>query len=88
MKYWYVKFEYYNETRGEAFECDRVIISLKEHFPLKEVKEMAIKELKNISELDKKTDLVNDDFSIMISNQVQINQEDFDAFNKEFKKNK
>jgi hypothetical protein len=81
MKYWYVRFEYHNETQGEAFEYERVIQSSKEFFPLKEVMEMAENEVKKGPETDPKVDLDNDDFTIMIMNQVQINEDDFISFN-------
>lgn len=85
MKYWYFVFKYNNQTRNEEWICDRVISSTKEYFPLKEVNEMAIKELKDIPEVDGETDFDNDEITIMIDNQFQIDKEDFDVFNKELK---
>ncbi len=83
MKYWYFKFDYSNVTRDEVFEYERVIKSSKEHFPLKEVREMIIQVIEQDSEKDPKTDLNSDDFSAQIMNQVQINKEDFISFNEE-----
>lgn len=86
MKYWYFKFTYENETTQQGMEFERVVKSTKEHFPLTEAKNIADDAIQKTSEINLQTDLSNDDFSVMIDNQVQINEEDFNAFEEEYKK--
>ena len=86
MKYWYFKFTYENATTRQGIKFDRVIQSDGEHFPLKEVRIMAQGIIQETPGVSFRTDLANDDFSIMIDNQFQISKEDFDHFNENLKK--
>lgn len=85
MKYWYFKFVYSNTTKETWFEYENVIQSSKKHFPLKEAREMSDLIVKEDVDVNS-TDLASDDYSITIENQVQINKDDYIAFNKEFDK--
>lgn len=86
MKYWYFTFDYENQTTGGGSIHEAVVQSIKDYFPLKEVRKMTEEIVISMSEIDSMTNLDEDDYTIMITNQVQINQEDFDVFNKEFEK--
>ncbi len=86
MKYWYFKFTYENETVEQGIECETVIRSEKEHFPLVEAKDKADELIKKDPSILSETDFNNDEITIMIDNQFQINEEDFDAFHEELEK--
>lgn len=85
MKYWYFVFDYQNNTTLEWFGFETVIQSDKEHFPLKEARETANDLIIKYCQIDPETDLEKDDYSVMISHHIEINKEDFDAFEEEFK---